>query len=203
MHGKLVIIVPFAYLGKDFEEGKKLIQPLRDITPTIGDGSGPHPYLGWQSAFDGLVTHGARNYWKSHHLTSISDECIDIFKEYSANMPTPDCEIFIPHMEGAPGRIPSDATAYSFRDTPFTMNVHTRWKDPGDDDKCIRWAKDFHDATRHYSKGVYVNFISNEGDERVKQAYTPEVWKKLVAVKTRWDRTNLFRINQNIKPESE
>ena len=200
MHGKLVMIIPFAYLGNQ-EAGKELMQPVRDYTGTIGDGSAMHPYLAWQSAFDGLVSHGARNYWKSHHLTSLTDDCIEIINNYAIKMPTDECEIFIAHMEGALSRIPGSDTAFSHRNTPFVLNLHTRWQNPQNDEKCLKWAKDFHQDTQPFSRGVYVNFLSNEGEDRVKQAYTPDVYKKLVTVKNQWDPGNLFRINQNIKPE--
>lgn len=200
MHGKLVVIIPFVWLGVP-DEGKKLMQPIREISETIGDGSGIHPYVAWQAAFDGLVPHGARNYWKSHHLTGLSDACIDVLREYSLKMPTAECEIFIPHMEGAISRIPVDATAFSHRTTPFVLNIHTRWQSPSDDERCHAWAKELHDATKPFSHGVYVNFLSNEGEERVRQAYNEDAWARLVNAKNKWDSENLFRINQNIKPE--
>jgi FAD/FMN-containing dehydrogenase len=200
VHGKLVVLVPFVWLG-DPEEGQKLVQPIRDFGGTLGDGSGMHPWTGWQSAFDGLVSHGARNYWKSHHMKALSDDCIDIFKEYALRMPTEECEIFIPHMEGAPSRIAPEATAFPHRNTPFILNIHTRWQNAGDDATAIKWARDFHKAAEPFSQGVYVNFLSEEGAGRVKQAYTVEVWDRLVECKRKWDPENLFRMNQNISPE--
>ncbi|HCM76419.1 MAG TPA: FAD-linked oxidase [Cytophagales bacterium] len=199
VHGKLVILLPFVWLG-DYETGQKLLQPIRDFGETLGDGSGMHPWVGWQSAFDGLVSHGARNYWKSHHLKDLSDECIDIFQSYALSMPTEECEIFIPHMEGAPSRIAPNATAFPHRNTPFVLNIHTRWQKVEDDAKAKQWAGDFHKATEPFSQGVYVNFLSDEGADRVKQAYTGEVWEKLVRCKRKWDPKNLFKMNQNINP---
>lgn len=198
-HGKIVILLPFVWLG-DPEEGEKLLQPIRDFGETIGDGSGVKPWTAWQSAFDGLVSHGARNYWKSHHLKDLSDENIEVITRFAARMPSEECEVFIPHMEGAPSRIEPTATAFPHRYTPFVLNLHTRWQDKSDDDRCIAWARDFHDATRPFSKGVYVNFLSEEGDARVKEAYTEEVWTRLVEVKRKWDPDNIFRMNQNIAP---
>jgi len=198
-HGKIVVLIPCVYLG-DPEKGKELMQPIRDFGETIGDGTGMIPWVGWQSAFDGLVDHGARNYWKSHHMKNLSDDCIDVITDYAAKMPTDECEVFIPHMEGAPSRVGSDETAFSFRSTPFVMNIHTRWREESDDKKCMKWAREFFADTKPYSHGVYVNFISDEGENRTKEAYTPEVWEKLVKVKTDWDPNNLFRVNQNIKP---
>lgn len=199
VHGKLVVLVPFVYLG-DPEIGKKLMQPIRDFGETLGDGSAMHPWTGWQSAFDGLVDHGARNYWKSHHMKGLSDECIDVIVDYAAKMPSAECEVFIPHMEGAPSRIGSDETAFSFRNTPFVLNIHTRWREEKDDVKCMKWARGFFEETKAFSHGVYVNFISDEGESRTKEAYNPKVWDRLVKVKKVWDSENLFRINMNIKP---
>jgi FAD/FMN-containing dehydrogenase len=200
VHGKLVILIPFVWLG-DPEKGQKLIQPIRDFGETVGDGSGMHPWTAWQSAFDGLVAHGARNYWKSHHIKDFADECIDLVKKYAQEMPSEECEIFIPHMEGAPSRIEENATAFPHRNTPFVLNLHTRWQEAKDDEKAIKWARDFHKATEPYSQGVYVNFLSEEGTARVRQAYTADVWDRLVECKRRWDPNNLFRMNQNISPE--
>jgi hypothetical protein len=199
VHGNLVVIVPFVWLG-DPNDGNKLVQPIRDFGETVGDGSAMQSWTAWQSAFDGLVSHGARNYWKSHHLRNLPDECIDQIEKFSLNMPSNECEVFIIHMEGAPSRVAHDATAYPHRKTPFILNLHTRWQNSDDDDKALQWASDFHKATEPFSQGVYVNFLSDEGADRVKQAYTPDVWNRLVECKRKWDPNNLFRINQNINP---
>jgi FAD/FMN-containing dehydrogenase len=198
-HGKLVAIALFVYLG-DHKKGDELLQPVRDFGETLGDGSAMHPWTAWQSAFDGLVDHGARNYWKSHHLKELPDDCIDLICDYAANMPSNECEIFIPHMEGVPSRVPANDTAFSLRETPFVMNIHTRWREEVDDQKCMEWAREFFEDTKPYSKGVYVNFISDEGEARAKEAYTEEAWDRLRAVKQQWDPGNLFRMNQNIPP---
>ncbi|MFD0976010.1 FAD-binding oxidoreductase [Salinimicrobium gaetbulicola] len=200
-HGKLVALIPFVYLGEK-EKGEELIQPVRDAEETIGDGSGMHPWTAWQQGFDPLVEHGARNYWKSHHIKELSDECIDVIYKFAQSMPSQECEIFVPHMEGAPSRVSSDATAFPHRNTPFVLNIHTRWRDEADDKKALKWAKDFHEETEPFSQGVYVNFLSDEGSARVRQAYTEEVWEKLVEVKRKWDPNNLFKVNQNIDPQS-
>ena len=199
-HGKLVILIPFVWLG-NIEEGQKLIQPIKDFGETIGDGSGIHPWTAWQSAFDGLVEHGARNYWKSHHLKEISDQCIESVEKFAKSMPSEECEIFIPHMEGAASRINPLATAFPHRKTPFVINIHTRWRDKNDDVKAITWAKELHKETEKSSQGVYVNFLSDEGKERVKEAYTDEVWNKLLECKRKWDPENIFKMNQNINPK--
>jgi hypothetical protein len=88
-----------------------------------------------------------------------------------------------------------DETAFVHRKTPFLLNIHTRWQNASDDERCIAWAREFHSSTQEFAQGVYVNFLSQEGEDRVKEAYTPEVWKRLVGVKNKWDPTNLFRMN--------
>ena len=201
VHGTLVIIVPFVWLG-DRAEGEQLIKPLQDITPSHGEYIGMSPWVEWQSGFDGLVVHGARNYWKSHHLKELSEECIDRIIAYAKGLPTDECEIFIPHMEGAPSRVGETQTAFAHRSTPFVLNIHTRWQHVDDDNRCIAWAKNFHQATEPFAQGVYVNFLSEEGEARVKDAYTAEVWKRLVEIKNKYDPHNLFRLNQNIKPST-
>jgi len=198
-HGKLVLLIPFVWLG-DQAEGEKLLQPIRDMGKNIGDGSGMKPWTGWQAAFDGLVEHGARNYWKSHHLKNLSDECIEEILSYAASLPHGESEVFIPHMEGAPSRIDPISTAFPHRNTPFILSIHTRWRDASDDERCMKWAREFHDATRPFSQGVYVNFLSEEGNDRVREAYTVEVWERLVKAKKQWDPENVFHMNQNIPP---
>ncbi|MBM9511882.1 FAD-binding oxidoreductase [Desulfogranum marinum] len=199
VHGRLVLLVPFVWLGSQ-AEGEELIKPIQDITPSHGEFAGMTPWVEWQAGFDGLVTHGARNYWKSHHLKELSDDCVGRILSYAKGMPTEECEIFIPHMEGAPSRVGETLTAFAHRGTPFVLNIHTRWQNSADDDLCMAWAKNFHQATEPFSQGVYVNFLSDEGEERVKDAYTDEVWGRLVEIKNKYDPDNLFRLNQNIKP---
>lgn len=199
VHGKRVVVVAFAWLGPQ-AKGEELLEPIREATPSHGEWFAMNPWTAWQSGFDALVEHGARNYWKSHQLKDLSDGCIDQVIAYAEKFPSEECEIFIPHLEGAQSRVPEDATAYAHRKTPFLLNIHTRWRRAEDDERCLTWVKDFHDATREFADGVYVNFMSQEGEARVKEAYTPAVWDRLVKIKTKWDPENLFRMNQNIKP---
>ncbi len=201
VHGRMVIVVAFVYLG-DPEKGQKLIQPIRQFGKPHGEAIGMNPWCAWQSGFDGLNSHGARNYWKSHHLRELSSPCIGKVIEFAEKLPGPQCEVFIPHMEGAPSRVPENATAYAFRSTPFVLNIHARWEDAGEDSRYIGWAKEFFQETRPFARGVYVNFLSDEGEQRVKDAYTEKAWQRLTQLKQKYDPTNLFRMNQNIKPSA-
>ena len=199
-HGKLAVIVPFLYAG-DPVEGEKIVKPLREWGTTYGEHVGVMPFTAWQSLFDALNEPGARNYWKSHNLNELSDGFIDAILEYIEKFPVPTCEVFIAHLDGAVKDTPNDATAYAFRDAPFLMNVHTRWTDSSIDKKCIAWARGIFEATKPYSAGsVYVNFMSDEGEDRVRDAYSHETWNRLVELKNKYDPKNLFRLNQNIKP---
>ncbi len=200
VHGKDVLILAALYNGP-MEEGEKAMAPLRKLGDPIADAFGPHPFAGFQQAFDPLLTPGFRNYWKSHNFTSLSEGLLDKLVEYAATLPSPHSEIFVAQMGGATNRIASDATAYPHRDIEFVMNVHTRWEAPGQDKECVAWARKFYEATEPFATGgVYVNFIS-EGEDRVAGAYGAN-YDRLVKVKTEYDPNNFFRLNQNIAPKA-
>jgi FAD/FMN-containing dehydrogenase len=198
-HGKLVVITPFLYLG-DENEGQDCIQPLRDFEGKLGESVGMNPYVEWQTGFDELNAHGARNYWKSHNLTGLTDALIDTLLESAGQFPSPQCEFFMVTWGGAPSRIDREATAYAYRTEPFALNIHTRWTDASDDERCVSWARKLYEDTLPFASGVYVNFLSEEGESRVRDAYSVQGWDRLVETKTKYDPDNLFRMNQNIKP---
>ncbi|HEX5133220.1 MAG TPA: FAD-binding oxidoreductase [Candidatus Krumholzibacteria bacterium] len=199
VHGRLCVVVPFVHLGSQ-ASAKKLLKPIREFGTPYGENARMTPWVEWQSALDGLNAPGARNYWKSHYLDNIDGAGIDAILEHAQRFPTPSCEVLLAHMGGAPSRVAPAATAHAVRSPRFIMNVHTRWADAGDDTKCLNWARDIWEATRPGAHGVYVNFISNEGDERVRDAYPPAIWDRLVTIKTKYDPENFFRMNQNIPP---
>ncbi len=198
-HGQKVLILAALYNGPT-SDGERAMAPLRAFGKPLGDGIGPHPFAGFQQAFDPLLTPGARNYWKSHNFTELSDGLIDQLVHYAAKLPSPQSEIFIAQMGGATNRVASDATAYPHRDAEFVMNVHTRWEKPDQDETCIGWAREFYEATQPFATGgVYVNFLSEGEDERIEGAYGAN-HARLTQVKKEYDPDNLFRVNQNITP---
>jgi FAD/FMN-containing dehydrogenase len=199
VHGKLILAVAFVWLGER-AEGEALIEPIRNATESHGEGIGMNPWVDWQSGFDALESSGARDYWKSHFIKALADEFIDRVVESAGKLPGEECAILLVHMDGATARIPETETAYSHREAPYILNLHTRWRQASDDERCLQWVRKLHKSTEEFASGVYVNFISQEGEDRVKAAYTPEVWKRLVQIKRKWDPNNLFRMNQNIKP---
>jgi len=202
VHGTEVMVLALCYVG-DLDKGRKAVAPLQALAKPIADAVGPHPFVGWQTAFDPLLTPGARNYWKSHDFVDLSDGLIDILLESIGRLPTSDCEVFIGHLGGAINRVPAKATAYPHRKIEFVMNVHTRWSDPGQDQKCIAWARRLYDATAPLATGgVYVNFMPGDEAQRVKSgAYGPN-YERLVNVKQKYDPDNLFCLNQNIRPSA-
>jgi FAD/FMN-containing dehydrogenase len=198
VHGTEVVVIAVLHAG-DMKDGEQALRPLREFGKPIADVVMPHPYAAFQKAFDPLLTPGARNYWKSHNFSQLADGAIDAILRYAGRLPTPQSEIFVAQLGGAVSRVAPDATAYPHRDANFVLNVHTRWEDKGQDRACIAWAREFFDATAPFSTGgVYVNFIS-EGEERVRAAYGLN-YDRLVELKKRYDPTNLFSLNQNIRP---
>jgi len=199
VHGRLVLVIPVFHDG-DLSKGRQLVDLLRNFGSLIGEHVGPQPYVNWQQAFDPLLTPGFRNYWKSHNFTHLNDKALESMIAYAGKLPSPHCEIFVGLISGAANRIPKDATAYPSRDAKFVMNVHARWEEAKDDQKCIRWAREFFDEVKPYaSEGAYVNFMTEDEQERVSAAYNQN-YERLVEIKTKYDPKNIFHMNQNIKP---
>ncbi len=199
VHGTEVVVLAAMYAG-DMGDGEAALAPLRAIGTPIADVIGPHPFAGWQQAFDPLLAPGARNYWKTHDFHGLSDELIDTVLEYVTKLPDAQSEVFFAHLGGAQGRIPDGATAYQGRSAAYLMNVHGRWSDAAEDESCIRWCRDLFGATAPFATGeAYVNFMTEEEAERVSAAYGAS-YERLVELKNRYDPTNLFRMNQNVAP---
>jgi FAD/FMN-containing dehydrogenase len=198
-HGREVLVLAMCYSG-DIRKGEKATAELRALGKPIADVVGPTPFVGWQQAFDPLLTPGARNYWKSHDFVKLPDEAIKVLLSAVSNLPGPECEVFIGHVGGAAGRIAKTATAFPQRSSHFVMNVHTRWQEAATDTTFISWAKKLFAATAPYAAGTaYVNFMPADEGDRVEKAYGPN-YRRLARVKRRYDPGNLFRMNQNIRP---
>jgi FAD/FMN-containing dehydrogenase len=199
VHGKEIIALALIYAG-DPKQGAPFVETLRKFGTSLGEHVGVQPYVAWQQAFDPLLTPGARNYWKSHNLSTLKDGLFDAVIEYTLKLPSPQCEIFFGAIGGATTRPAPDSAAYAHRDALFVMNVHGRWEDPADDKRCIDWAREFFNASKAFaSGGVYVNFLTADEADRVGSAYGPN-YARLAQVKRKYDPNNLFRTNQNIKP---
>ena len=198
-HGKEVLIFAACYAG-DMKDGEKALQELRALGSPIADVIGPHPYAGWQQAFDPLLTPGARNYWKSHDFLDLPDKAIDILLKALGTLPDPQCEVFIARVGGAMSRVAERATAFPQRKAHFVMNVHTRWSDAAEDANCMAWARDLFAKTAAFSEGsAYVNFMPEDEAGRVGTAYGANM-ERLRQIKAKYDPRNLFRLNHNIAP---
>jgi FAD/FMN-containing dehydrogenase len=199
VHGKEILVFAVCYTG-DEADGKRALEPLRALGQPIADVIGMQPYAAWQTAFDPLLTPGAYNYWKSHNFAELSDGLLDALTSRAAQLPTPDCEIFIGQLGGATNRVALDATAFPHRNANFVMNVHTRWRDRADERRSIEWARQlFAETAPHATGGVYVNFMPEDEIDRVSSAYGPN-YARLAALKAKYDPGNLFRMNQNVQP---
>ncbi|CAN7388262.1 FAD-binding oxidoreductase [Variovorax sp. LjRoot130] len=199
VHGTEVVILPLVYSG-DVEAGERAAAPVLQFGDPLGTALGPTPYVGFQSAFDPLLTPGSRNYWKSNNFSTLSDAALDLVIASVGRLPGPECEIFIAQLGGAMARVKPDETAFVGRDARYIMNVHGRWSDAGDDERVRAWARQvFQDAVPHATGGGYVNFLTEDEAERVAGSYGAN-YPRLQAVKRQFDPGNLFRMNLNIEP---
>ncbi len=198
VHGTTVLICVGFYAG-NLDEGKEVLEPIREYGDPIADVVEPMPYVAAQSMLDDLYAEGARNYWKAQNFTELSAVTIGNIVEYADRFPTSQSEILIHHVGGAVNDVPSDATAYPHRDAEFIVTVAARWEDPAKDDECVRWVRRCHDAlAADATGGTYGNF---EGDRegRERNAYG-ENYDRLAELKTEYDPENVFRHNQNVEP---
>lgn len=200
VHGKEIVALAVCYAGEP-AEGERLIAPLRGFGKSLGEHIGVQPYVAWQQAFDPLLTKGARNYWKSHNFALLSDDAIDTVVEYAAKLPSPQCEIFIGTIGGQTTRVAPGAMAYSCRDAKYVMNVHGRWDSAAEDQRGIAWAREFFKKSEPFaSGGAYINFLTQDETDRIAFAYGT-AFTRLIDLKKKYDPTNFFRMNQNIKPQ--
>ena len=198
-HGTDVVIFPLVYSG-DAQAGERAAAPVLKFGDAIGAALGPTPYAGFQTAFDPLLTPGGRNYWKSNNFNTLSDAALDAMIASAAQLPGPECEIFVAQLGGAMARVAPTATAFVGRDARYIMNVHGRWSDARDDERVRAWARRaFQAAAPHATGGGYVNFLTDDEAERVSASYGAN-YPRLQAIKQRFDPDNLFRMNLNIAP---
>jgi FAD/FMN-containing dehydrogenase len=198
-HGRKVLQVGSLWAG-DVSRGERVLEPLRSYGKPLFDLVGPKPYLAHQSANDKAVPHGWHYYWRSCDVDALPDGAIDILVERSFAMRSPRSYTIIFQLGGAVARVPEDATAYSHRSAAFNINVNGVWLPHEDGAEEARWVRDVLDRLQPFQRGVYVNFLMDEGQERIRQAYGAAKYARLVALKQRFDPDNVFRSNQNVVP---
>lgn len=201
LHGAPVIGVAACYAGP-VEEGERVLQPLKEFGSPVLDVIAPKPFAVHQTMLDAGAPQGLYYYLKSEYLSGLSDEAIDVMADYGARIASPLTVVGFFQLGGAESRVDEDDTAYAHRDAAFAMVIQAAWQDPAQSDEHIGWTREFWTAMQPFSTGgVYVNFLSeDDGEDRVRAAYGAEKYERLVALKNKYDPTNLFRLNQNIKP---
>lgn len=198
--GTHLVAIAACYAGP-VEEGQRELAPLKRFGTPVADLIGPIPYTALQSMFDATAPPGIRNYWKSAYLKGLDDATAKVIVSRAEKMPSPLTAVHIHHLGGAMGRVAEDATAFTNRNASFIINMVSTWTERKDDDVNIEWARDFFDEMRRYTMGAYVNFLGEEGEDRVVSAYGPEKYKRLSLLKAKYDPTNMFHMNQNIVPQ--
>jgi FAD/FMN-containing dehydrogenase len=201
VHGKPIVWVGACYAGPP-QEGVDVVRPLKEFGNPIADLLEPKPYLALQSSFDPFVPHGWHRYWKSVELPPLTDDAIDTLVEHASVQTSPRSYCIVFQLGGALSRVGAEETAYSQRDAAHNVNINAVWtEDDPEADRHISWARDFFDAMEpHAGRRVYVNFLGDEGLDRVRAAYGERNYERLARLKRLHDPTNFFRLNQNIHP---
>jgi FAD/FMN-containing dehydrogenase len=199
LHGKTMCGVVWCYAGP-LEEAEEAFRSIRQFGPPALDLVGPMPLPTLNSLFDPLVPPGLQQYWTGDFINELSDEAIALHVRYGEKTPTMLSTTLLFPVDGAVHRVGKDETAFSYRDATWSATINGVDPDPANNERIISWTKEYGEALHPYSAGgAYVNFMMDEGHERVKATYRDN-YERLVAIKNEYDPTNLFRANQNIKP---
>ncbi len=194
-----VCAVVWCYAGSDEGAASGLLEPARQLGPIL-DGVGPVPLPGIQSAFDGVYPPGDQWYWRGDYVRDVPDAAIEAHVEHSARMPTWKSSMHMYPVDGAAGRVPADATAWASRDVKWAQVIIGVDSDPANAALVKEWTVDYWDAVHPYTTGgAYVNFMMDEGQQRVEATYGQN-YGRLAAIKRTYDPDNLFHVNQNIRP---
>jgi FAD/FMN-containing dehydrogenase len=199
MVGRPVIAVTACYAG-DIDDGERVLRPMRDFGSPVLDLFAPKAFLAHQQMFDPSYRHGWWYYVRSCDVAALTDEVIDVVAEYGRRISSPVSSIALWQMGGAVSRVPDDATAFSGRSAGFTFNINGNSLTADGFEDQRQWARDYWSALAPFHTGVYVNFLMEEGEARVKQAYGDGKYERLTTLKRTYDPTNFFRLNQNVSP---
>src|SRR5919107_1600844 len=199
LHVKLVVGVFCCYAGA-VEEGERVIKPLKAFGRPVLDLCQPKTFLAHQAMFDPSFPHGWWYYMRSCDVAELTDEVIDITVDYSLRISSPLTAFPIWQRGGAAARVGEDETAFGGRSAGHTFNITAVTATGEGFDQEREWVRNFWSALEPYHTSVYVNFLMEEGEERIRQAYGAEKYDRLKALKRRYDPDNFFRLNQNIGP---
>jgi FAD binding domain/Berberine and berberine like len=197
--GVPMVAVMCCYCG-DLSAGEQVLHPLRKFGPPLADEVKPMPYRTLQGLLNDAYPAGLYNYYKSHYISRISDDLIDTMIDCFAKVPSPMSALGFEQFGGAVRRIGVEDTAFRHRDVAYDIAILGEWADPATSAVNIQWVRDVAAKTAPFSTGgVYVNFLGEDGEEQVRAAYGSH-FQRLVALKRKYDPTNFFHLNQNIKP---
>ena len=197
-HPAIAIVVTYA---GPVEEGEKVLAPLREFGPPVIDLVEPMPYVAVQQLIEPGNPEGMQNYWTADFYDTLPDEAIDVLVEHATQPVSPLTQVIVVPGGGAIARVPEDAMAFGQRHSQWNIHYLSLWPDPAENARNIEWTKRVSGAMKPYAAGrVYLNFIGDEGEERIESGFGPEKYRRLQALKKEWDPGNLFCHNQNIKP---
>ena len=195
----LTAIVP-CYCGPR-SSGEGAVKPIKTFGPPVLDAVGPMAYASINQLLDAAFPKGALNYWKSSFLSSLSDEVIDTMSDCYARVPSPMSGIVVERWHGAATRVGVGDTAFPHRSVGYNMLLVSEWTNPADTDRNIAWTRESYAAMKPFIvSGRYVNYLDDDevGDPAA-EAYGPN-YARLRQLKTKFDPTNFFHMNQNIRP---
>ncbi len=201
LHGRLVVAILGMYAGP-VQEGAEALRALRAFGPPEVDFFAPMPYPDFQCMIDDPP--GYRNYWTDEHLADLPDAAIEAIACRSEELPPGPAQLFIINWGGAVARVSEADSPLAGRDAAFVVHPFALWDDPADDERMIAWARAFREDLRAFATGgVYLNFIGDEGVERVRAAFGHRSHERLARVKAEWDPENVLRATGNVGPASD
>jgi hypothetical protein len=200
LHFAPVLAICACYAG-ELDEGLRALAPLREFGPPVVDVIGPMPYTAVQRMFDDAVPYGRLQvYLKGGRLPELSDQVVDTMVARMGMATSRNTVLVVLPHGGAVGRVAQGETAWGHRDALFEYELYAMWEEAEEAERHVTWTRDFWTAMRPFETGVYVNALGVEGEDRVRDAYKPATYERLVALKNDYDPSNLFRHNQNIRP---
>ena len=198
--GEKVAGVVACYCGP-VEDAERVLRPLKEFGSPVIDMCAPKPYLVHQKSLDAAFVPHRWYYVRSCDVAHLSDGVIDVMADFGMRITSPITSVALWQMGGAVARVGEDDTAFNGRNAGHTFNINGNAFDGEGFDAERQWARDYWTALAPHHTSVYVNFLMNEGEERIRQAYGSAKYDRLKALKRRYDPTNLFRLNQNIPPD--
>jgi len=202
LHLKKMCGIVWAYAGP-LPKAEETFKPIRAFKKAALDLVGPLPHPALKGMFDALYPPGLQWYWRADFVKELSDEAIAQHIKFGNALPSMQSTMHLYPINGAASRIANNATAWNYRDATWAQVMVGVDPDPANNDKIISWTKSYYDALHpHSAGGAYVNFMMDEGEERIKATYGSN-YERLVTIKNKYDPNNLFRVNQNIKPSKK